>query len=103
MSSQPPETETHEVTLSRDEQWVAHATLVDYIDGAIDDDETPPSWAIDLLEEIEAGNGTDVFTGRQMQRLTDAMSDYLDREDVPERDCVHGSNVVERLEDRLEE
>ncbi|ELY59075.1 DUF7853 family protein [Natronolimnohabitans innermongolicus] len=102
MSSQPPETETQEVSLSRDEQWVVHATLADYIDSAIDADETPPSWTLELLEAIEAGDGTEELTDRQARRLADAMIDYLGREDAPERDCVHGSDVVDQLEDGLE-
>ncbi|QSW97950.1 hypothetical protein [Haloterrigena alkaliphila] len=102
MSSPPPETETYEVTLSRDEQWVAHHVLADAIDEALDEDETPPTWAVELLEEIEDRNETDVLTGYQAQQLFDAMATYVDREETPERDVVHGSSVVDRLEDRLE-
>ena len=102
MSSPPPETETHEVTLSRDEQWTVHAVLAGYIDDALDEDENPPAWALELLEAIEAGDGTEVLTGSQARRLADAMGEYLDRERVPDRDRVHGSNVVDRLEGHLE-
>ena len=102
MSSPPPETETYEVTLSRDERWVAHHVLADAIDEALDEDETPPTWAVELLEEIEARDETDVLTGYQAQRLFDAMATYVDRAETPERDVVHGSSVVDRLEDRLE-
>ena len=102
MSSPPPETETYEVTLSRDEQWVVHHVLASDIDEAIDDDEEPPTWALELLEAIEAGDGTEVLTGYQARRLYDAMTAYVDREDAPERDVVHGSSVVDRLEEHLE-
>ncbi|WP_339104663.1 hypothetical protein [Haloterrigena salinisoli] len=102
MSSQPPETETHEVTLSRDEQWVVHAVLVGYIDDSLDEDETPPAWALELLEAIEASDGTEVFTGLQTRRLADVMDDYLGREEIPDQDYVHGSDVADRLEGHLE-
>ncbi|ADB59664.1 hypothetical protein Htur_0768 [Haloterrigena turkmenica DSM 5511] len=102
MSSQPPEAETHEVTLSRDEQWVVHAILAGYIDDAIDADETPPAWAIELLEAVESGDNTEVLTGLQTRRLADVMGDYLEREDIPDQDRVHGSDVADRLEAHLE-
>ena len=102
MSSQPPETETHEVTLSRDEQWVVHAVLADCIDDAIDSDETPPAWTLELLETVESGDDTEVLTGLQTRRLADVMGDYLEREEIPDQDRVHGSDVADRLEDHLE-
>lgn len=102
MSSQPPETETHEVTLSRDEQWVVHAVLAGYIDDAIDSDETPPAWAVELLDAVESADETEVLTGVQTRRLAEAMGDYLEREEIPDRDRVHGSDVADRLEGHLE-
>ena len=102
MSSPPPETETHEVTLSREEQWTVHAVLAGYVDDALDEDEEPPAWTLELLDAVETGNRTEVLTGQQTRRLADAMGDYLARDDVPDRDRVHGSNVVDRLEDHLE-
>lgn len=102
MSSPSSETETYEITLSRDEQWVVHAVLADGIDDAIGDDESPPAWIVDLLEAIETGDGTEVLTGSQARRLSEAMTAYLDREDTPDQDYVHGSNVLDRLAERLE-
>ena len=102
MSSPPPETETREVTLSRDEQWVVHSVLANELDEALDDDEHPPSWVLDLLDAIEAGDGTELITGFQARKLLTAMTAYLDRTETPDRDAVHGSNVVDRLEERFE-
>ncbi|WP_440766045.1 DUF7853 family protein [Natronorubrum sp. DTA7] len=102
MTSPQPETETYEVTLSSDEQWVVHALLASEIDDAIDDNETPPAWALELFDALEAGDGTTVLSGYQARRLVDAMTAYVGGSDAPEQDVVHGSAVVERLEDRLE-
>ena len=102
MSSPQPETETHEVTLSRDEQWVVHSVLASEIDGAIDDDESPAEWTLEALETLETAGDTAVFTAYQAQTLVDRLTSYLARVDTPEDDIVHGSAVVERLETRLE-
>ncbi len=100
MSSTPPETETYEVTLSRDEQWVVHHVLSTRVDDAIDDEETPPEWAIELFEAIESDSET--FTDLQVRRLHDALETYLDREETPQQDVVHGSAVLDRLETLLD-
>ncbi|MXV63464.1 hypothetical protein GS429_15655 [Natronorubrum sp. JWXQ-INN-674] len=102
MTSPQPETETHEVTLSRDEQWAVHAHLASIVDEALENDETPPTWALDLFDAVEDGDGTTVLTGSQARRLSDAMTSYVDCEESPDRDVIHGSNVVNRLEDCLE-
>ncbi|WP_436347441.1 DUF7853 family protein [Natronorubrum sp. FCH18a] len=102
MSYPQPETETHEITLSRDEQWVVHSVLASEIDEAIEDDETPPAWTLELFDALEAGDETTVLTGYQVQRLVDTMTVYLDSAETPEQDVVHGSTVVERLEECLE-
>lgn len=104
MSSPPPETETHEVTLSRDEQWVVHHVLVSRIDDAYDADESPPTWALEALEVIEAiesDEHAETFTGRQARELATLLETYLDG-DVPKRDAVHGSAIFDRLESTLE-
>ncbi|ARS91661.1 hypothetical protein [Natrarchaeobaculum aegyptiacum] len=104
MSSPPPETETHEVPLSRDEQWVVHHVLVSRVDDAYDADESPPTWALEALETVEAIDSdeqSETFTGRQTRELATLLEIYLDG-DVPERDAVHGSTVYDRLEATLE-
>ncbi|ELY42926.1 DUF7853 family protein [Natronorubrum tibetense] len=102
MTSPQPETETYEVTLSNDEQWVVHALLANEIDDAIDENQTPPAWALELFDALEADDGTTVLTGYQAQRLVETMTAYVDAGATPEEDIVHGSAVAERLEDRLE-
>ncbi|MFP8954677.1 hypothetical protein ACLI4Z_17170 [Natrialbaceae archaeon A-arb3/5] len=101
MSSPPPETETHEVTLSRAEQWVAHHVLANRVDDALDADESPPAWAVSLVETIESDE-TNALTRQQLAELADELTHYLDREETPQQDAVHGSAVLERLEDALE-
>ncbi|MCW8173097.1 MULTISPECIES: hypothetical protein [Natrialba] len=99
MSSPPPETETHEVVLSREERWVVHHVVAIRVDDALDAEETPPAWAIDVFETIESDDEPETFTHRQIRRLADLLADYLDSEETPQQDLVHGSAVLERLED----
>lgn len=98
MSSQPPETETHDIELSRAEQWIAHHALVRRIDEALDDDESPPSWAIEVLETIESAGNTETLTGYQARRLYDVVTDFVERSEAPAGDIEHGSAVIDRLE-----
>ena len=100
MSSTPPETETYDVTLSREERWVVHHVLSNRVDDAIDDDESPPTWTIELFETIESGEET--LTGYQARCLHDELSEYVDRTGTPPQDVEHGSRTVTRLEELLE-
>ncbi|SDQ30543.1 DUF7853 family protein [Natronobacterium texcoconense] len=102
MSSQPPETETFEVTLSREERWVVHHVLTDCIDDAVDEDESPPSWVLDVFETVEEREKSDVLTGPEARRLHEELTSYLDDSETPERDVEHGAAVAERLETALE-
>ncbi|WP_049922713.1 DUF7853 family protein [Halopiger djelfimassiliensis] len=102
MSSPPPETETYDVALSRNEAWVVHHVLSDRITAAIDDDETPPQWTLDLVAEIESSADTETITGRQARRLSDALTEYVDRAGTPQEDIEHAMAVRKRLEDVLE-
>ncbi|RQG88787.1 hypothetical protein EA462_10290 [Natrarchaeobius halalkaliphilus] len=101
MSSPPPETETHEVTLSIEEQWVVHHVLADRVDEALDAEKTPPSWTMSAFETIESDDDPETFTGRQIRNLSGELATYVDRDETPERDLVHGSAVLERFEDAL--
>lgn len=101
MSSPSSETETHEVTLSREEQWTVHHVLATRIDDAIDADEAPPEWALEAFEALESGDESGTFTGRQATELAAALSDYL-ADNAPEQDVAHGADVLDRLESALE-
>jgi len=98
MSSSPPETETYEVTLTRDEQWVAHHDLSKRFNEALEIDEMPPEWTLELLETLEADGDTERLTGPQADRLYDELATYVDREETPDRDVSDGSTVLDRLE-----
>ncbi|WP_222916299.1 hypothetical protein [Natrinema sp. SYSU A 869] len=98
MSSSPPETETYEVTLSRDEQWVVHHVLANRLDEALDADERPPEWVLKAVETLETDGDTDRFTASQANRIYDALAAYVDHEETPDRDIDHGMVVLERLE-----
>ncbi|SEQ94194.1 DUF7853 family protein [Natrinema salaciae] len=99
MSSSQPETETYEVTLSRDEQWVVHHVLSSRLDEALGADETPPEWVLEGIETLETGDETERFTDPQADRIYDELAAYVDREETPDRDVDHGSTVLELLED----
>ncbi|MFD1565750.1 hypothetical protein ACFR99_19690 [Haloarchaeobius amylolyticus] len=99
MSSSPPETETYEVTLSRDEQWVTHHALSNRLDEALDADELPPEWTLEVLETLEADGDTERLTGPQADRLYDTLTTYVDCEETPERDISDATTVLDRLED----
>lgn len=101
-SPQPEKTETHEVTLSRDEQWVTHHMLASYLDESIDGGERAPEWILESIDAVEAGDQTAVLTSSQTRRLFEAMTSYVDDGDIPDEDAVHGSTVADRLETRLE-
>lgn len=100
MSPPPQETETHEVTLSREERWVVHHLLADRIDEAADDSESPPEWALEAIETVEA-DGPDAFTDRQIRRLREELDAYLEDSETPQRDVEHGATVLERVESAL--
>ncbi|WP_226004371.1 hypothetical protein [Natrinema salinisoli] len=98
MSSSPPETETYEVTLSRDEQWVVHHVLSNRLDEALDADETPPEWVLEGVETLETDGDTDRLTAPQADRIYDVVAAYVDQEETPDRDVAPGSSVLDRLE-----
>lgn len=99
MSSSPPETETYEVTLSRDEQWVVHHVLSNRLTEALEADERPSEWVLEVIETLETGDGTERLTGSQTEHIYDELEAYVDREETPDRDVEHGSVVLERLAD----
>ncbi|PCR92459.1 DUF7853 family protein [Natrinema ejinorense] len=99
MSSSPPTTETYEVPLSRDEQWVVHHVLSTRLDEALDADERPPEWVLEVIEILETDGDTERFTGLQADRIYAELATYVDHEETPDRDVDHGSAVLERLEE----
>lgn len=98
MSTPPSETERHEITLSREEEWVVHHSLVDRVEEALDAETPPPSWTLELIETIESGDDTELFTGRQVRRLVTLLTEYVDRVDTPSRDVEYGRAVLDRLD-----
>lgn len=96
MSSSPPTTETYEVDLSRDEQWVVHDVVARRVDDAIDDDAAPPAWAIEVVETIESDGRT--FTREQVTNVHEVVSAYLDAPETPASDVAYGASVLERIE-----
>ncbi|ADD06280.1 uncharacterized protein Nmag_2724 [Natrialba magadii ATCC 43099] len=102
MSTPPSETEYHDVTLSREEEWVVHHSLVHRVDDALDEDSSPPSWTLSLVETVESNDDTEQFTTAQIRRLTTLLTEYVDREETPARDVEHGRAAIDRLDGVLE-
>lgn len=95
MSSQPPETETRDVDLTREERWVVHHALATRADEVIESGESPPTWLVALVETIEAGG--DAVTRRQARKLSDLLTDAV-AAGMPDRDVEHALDVADRLD-----
>ncbi|AFO57946.1 MULTISPECIES: hypothetical protein [Natrinema] len=98
MSSSPPDTETYEVTLSRDERWVVHHVLATRLNEALDADEQPPEWVLEAIDTLETDGDTDRLTATQADRIYDTLAAYVDREETPARDVDHGMAALDQLE-----
>ena len=96
----PQETETHDVTLSREERWIAHHVLTTRADDVLDDGESPPEWILESFETLEEGGET--FTRTQTRRLSDALLVYASEDATPEEDAALAASIVDRLEAELE-
>lgn len=99
MSSSPPTTETYEVDLSRDEQWVVHDVVARRVDDAIDDENTPPTWALEVVETIESDGNT--FTREQVNRTYEIVTSYIETSETPDSEVNTGESVLDQFEGSL--
>lgn len=97
MSSTPPETERHEVALTRAQRWLLHHVLATRIEDAIDADERPPAWVLETFDTVESGSEVERFTDGQARNLARLLRTYLDA-NPPERDVVTGTSLLNRLD-----
>ncbi len=100
MSSQPQESETCTIDLSREQQWVVHHVLTTRADEAIDDSDTPPTWLLTLVETIESDEKT--LTYHQARKLHDALKRYATADGTPDRDVEPATTVTSKLNTTLE-
>lgn len=68
------------VDLSREQAWVLHDALLDYVERVVEADDSPDH-AMEVLDRVETGESLDTLD-RVLAR--EALSAYLD--DPPERD-----------------
>ena len=99
MSTPPQETDSIDVHLSREEQWVVHHVLTRRADDAMDENETPPAWLLELAHTIESG--PDPFDRSQATKLVDALSEYIDATTTPDRDLEHARSAKHRIASNL--
>lgn len=99
MSSSPPTTETYEVDLSRDEQWVVHDVVARRVDDAIDDEDIPPAWALEVVGTIESDGKT--FTREQVNRMYEIVTTYIETPETPASEVDTGESVLEQFEGAL--
>ena len=78
--------------LSREEAWVLHAAVLDYVDAELDADNTPEREAA-LLDAIEASADLD---DDDVTRLSELLARYLD--DAPEADRPHARAILDDTE-----
>ena len=96
----PQETETHDVTLSREERWIVHHVLTARADDVLDDGESPPEWMVDSFETLESGSET--FTRSQTRHLSDALQTYANEDETPGEDATLASSIADQFEAALE-
>ena len=100
MSSSPQRSETVDVDLSHEEQWVVHHVLVRRGDAALDDRETPAAWLIDLIERIEGGEHT--LTDHQARQLAEELTEYADTAETPSSDVETADRVAMSIQSAVE-
>lgn len=96
--------------LSRSESWVLHHVLTDRIDNATAAGERPPWWALEVAAKLEA-TGTinasargcaDRLTCFEAWRVRQALAEYADEPETPDRDAAAASAIVNRLDANFE-
>jgi hypothetical protein len=102
------ETDPRPVTLSlaREEAWAVHAALVAHLERGWEDDREPrfavdrPSFAEQLLRQVEASDGTLHLDPSALTYLRDRLEAHLDR--GPARDRPHLRSALDAVEAALQ-
>ena len=89
-----------QVTLTREQRWVAHHVMLDRIEleaKAPGDTEPPPMEVFEVFEKLEAGEPQ--FTSSERQYLCRELRRYADAVNTPERDEPVARSLLETLEE----
>lgn len=104
---------TDGLDLSRAEQWVLHHVMVEHVDRAYEDDESPPWWAVSVAGKLETvgaagptpGTGVtleDRLTTFEAWRVRQVLVEYAERTDVPDADAELAREIVASLDAEFE-
>lgn len=113
MSTSASASTTDGLDLSRAEQWVLHHVMVEHVDRAYDEAETPPWWAVSVAGKLETEGdagptpGTGVALGDKLTtfeawRIRHALLEYADRADVPEPEAELARGLVDLFDAEFE-
>lgn len=87
--------------LDREERWVLHSVLLDYVEtaAATGMDADALCCELSVLEALE--NDDSAFTVEELDRVRHEVAAYGRALDTPERDREVARSIVDRLDDRL--
>lgn len=98
------------IELDLAEQWVVHHVMLQQIEAHQENGESPPWWAIDVLETLEsdAAHAEDAlndrsFTCYEAWRVRRALSEYAESPDTPQKDVALAIDVIRRVEETFVE
>ena len=112
MSTTAKRRDTTRFEMSRGEQWVVHHVMLQEIEAHRENGESPPWWAIEVIEKLEdrpvvGGESTTSterpFTCYEAWRIRRALADYAERAETPEDDVTDAVRLVRRLDETFVE
>ena len=94
--SPSPQSESNELDLAHEQQWVVHDLLVSTVDDHLDDGDQPPEWTIDVVESLESNRFT--ITDSQAEALRALLEDRKSSGQLSPAEQETLETVIERLE-----
>lgn len=91
-------TDVKRLELSPAEQWVLHHLMLDRVDRAREQYDSPPWWAVDVVEKLERGELS--FSTFEAWRLRQDLRRYI--EEAPDRDADEAESILATLETAFE-
>ncbi len=85
--------------LDREERWVVHHVLLNYVElaSAAGTEQRRLSCELGMLEALEEGDSA--FTATELERLRHELAAYSRALDSPERDRTVAKAIIERLDE----
>lgn len=100
----PPRDRTR-IDMSRAEQWVVHHVVLDAIEASYEARESPPWWALSVLEKLEDrpvrecdDDGGPTFSCYEAWRVRNALTAYAEAPETPTADVTAAVDVARRLD-----